>query len=223
MIHERNRNPIACTSGILRAMSRDADLNRLRRALCGPLPGAAAHQRMAPAHRSDDWAGRNDEPIRSAVLVLLAPDAAGLSVLLTLRSAHLRSHTGQISFPGGRLEPDETPEQAACRECEEETGIPAHLPDVLGRLTPIRSPASPGAVQPIVGWVDEPAVPIIHPHEVEEAFWQPLAALGEPHVEEWDLRGTKRQVPCWHVHRVPLWGLTACVIEELKTILNGQF
>lgn len=223
MIHERNRIPIAPPSGILRAMSRGADLNRIRWALRGPLPGRAAHLRMAPSMRNLEMPERDDEPVRSAVLVMLTPDATGLSVLLTLRSVALRSHTGQISFPGGRIEPGETPEEAALRECEEETGIPTHLPEILGRLTPISSPASPGAVIPVVAWVDAPAIPVIHPQEVEEAFWQPLADLGEPLVEEWDLRGTKRQVPCWRVHRVPLWGLTACVLSELKTILNAQF
>lgn len=198
------------------------DRIHLIRGLRGPLPGRAAHLRMAPSMRPMELRDRDEEPVRSAVLVLLTPDPTGLSVLLTLRSTALRSHTGQISFPGGRIEPGETPEAAALRECEEETGIPAHLPEILGRLTPISSPASPGAVLPVVAWLAADVDLTIHPHEVEEAFWQPLAALGEPLVEEWDLRGTKRQVPCWRVHRVPLWGLTACVLSELKTILKEQ-
>lgn len=199
------------------------DRDHLIRALRSPLPGRDAHLRMAPSMRNHELRNREDEPVRSAVLVLLKPDPTGLSVLLTLRSAALRSHTGQISFPGGRIEPGETPEQAALRECEEEAGIPAHLPDILGRLTPISSPASPGAVLPLVAWMETDVDLSIHPHEVEEAFWQPLGALGEPIVEEWDLRGTTRLVPFWRVHRVPLWGLTACVLSELKTILNAQF
>jgi 8-oxo-dGTP pyrophosphatase MutT (NUDIX family) len=142
--------------------------------------------------------------------------------LLTLRSSTLKSHTGQISFPGGRIEPGETPEDAALRECEEETGIPAHLPEILGRLTPITSPASKGAVLPIVAWLDEDVPIRIHPDEVEEAFWQPLDELGEPTVTEWELRGMKMLVPHWPVHRVPLWGLTACVLEELRQLLNVE-
>lgn len=183
-----------------------------------------------------------EKDILSAVLVLLtshpslrsgqalAPRASQSSssfvprpsshVLLTLRSSRLRTHTGQLSFPGGRIEPGETPEQAALRECEEETGIPAHLPEVLGRLTPISSPASFGAVMPIVAWLHQDVPIIPHPDEVDEAFWQPLDALGEPVVSEWELRGMKLMVPHWPIHRVPLWGLTACVIEELRTILR---
>ena len=143
-------------------------------------------------------------------------------ILLTLRSSTLKSHTGQISFPGGRIEPGETPEAAALRECEEETGIPAHLPEILGRLSPITSPASKGAVLPIVAWLHEDTEIHIHPAEVEEAFWQPLDDLGEPLITEWELRGMHVLVPHWPVHRVPLWGLTACVLEELRQLLNVE-
>lgn len=166
----------------------------------------------------------DDVDIRSAVLVLLTSHVFQPTshVLLTLRSSTLLSHTGQISFPGGRIEPGETPEVAALRECEEETGIPLHLPEILGRLTPITSPVSRGAVLPIVAWLHE-KVPIrIHPIEVEEAFWQPLDELGDPVVTEWELRGAKHLVPHWPVHRVPLWGLTACVLEELRQLLKVE-
>lgn len=186
---------------------------------------------MSPYPLDEALKGRKDEEeILSAVLVLLtSPSASSIVsrptnyVLLTLRSSTLRSHTGQISFPGGRIEPGETPETAALRECEEETGIPAHLPEILGRLSPITSPASKGAVLPIVAWLHEEVPVRIHPDEVEEAFWQPLDELSDPVVTEWELRGRKMLVPHWPVHRVPLWGLTACVLSELKTILNVEF
>ena len=186
----------------------------------------AAHSVMSPYRLDEGMNGRKDEEeILSAVLVLLTshPSLRSSLVLLTLRSSTLRSHTGQISFPGGRIEPGETPEAAALRECEEETGIPAHLPEVLGRLSPITSPASKGAVLPIVAWLHEEVPVRIHPDEVEEAFWQPLDELGEPVVTEWELRGRKMLVPHWPVHRVPLWGLTACVLSELRQLLNVEF
>jgi 8-oxo-dGTP pyrophosphatase MutT (NUDIX family) len=186
---------------------------RLIQALKGTLPGVRAHEKMAPSGvRGNGVSG--EQEILSAVLVLLtsAPSSSLVyrptsHVLLTLRSSTLRSHT---------------PEAAALRECEEETGIPAHLPEVLGRLSPITSPASNGAVLPIVAWLHEEAPIRIHPDEVEEAFWQPLDELGDPVVTEWELRGRKMLVPHWPVHRVPLWGLTACVLSELKTILKEQ-
>lgn len=197
---------------------------RLIEALKGALPGVRAHEKMAPSGvRGNGVSG--EQEILSAVLVLLTSHIAHRSslVLLTLRSSTLKSHTGQISFPGGRLEPGETPEAAALRECEEETGIPAHLPEILGRLTPITSPASKGAVLPIVAWLHEDVPIRIHPDEVEEAFWQPLDELGEPLITEWELRGMKMLVPHWPVHRVPLWGLTACVLSELRQLLKFQF
>ncbi len=199
---------------------------RLISALAGTLPGIGAHRKMAPYRMDEQMKGQKEEiEVRSAVLVLLTshPSLRSGHVLLTLRSSTLRSHTGQISFPGGRIEPGETPEIAALRECEEETGIPSHLPQLLGRLTPITSPASVGAVLPIVAWLDE-EVPIrIQPDEVDEAFWQPLDDLGEPLISEWELRGMKLMVPHWPIHRVPIWGLTACVLEELKTILQESY
>lgn len=73
---------------------------------------------------------------------------------------------------------------------------------------------------PVVAWLDTPPDLHINPHEVVEAFWQPLDTLGKPVVEEWHLRGMLRQVPFWPVHRVPLWGLTACVLAELMAILD---
>lgn len=197
---------------------------RLIEALKGALPGVVAHEKMAPSGvRGNGVSGQQE--ILSAVLVLLTSHIAHRSslVLLTLRSSTLKSHTGQISFPGGRLEPGETPEAAALRECEEETGIPAHLPEILGRLTPITSPASKGAVLPIVAWLHDDVPIRIHPDEVEEAFWQPLDELGEPLITEWELRGMKMLVPHWPVHRVPLWGLTACVLSELRQLLKFQF
>lgn len=203
---------------------------RLIDALKGVLPGVAAHRMMSPYRLDEGMNGQNDEKeILSAVLVLLTPPSSSSlvsrptsHVLLTLRSSTLRSHTGQISFPGGRIEPGETPEDAALRECEEETGIPAHLPEILGRLTPITSPASKGAVLPIVAWLHEDVPIRIHPDEVEEAFWQPLDELGEPLITEWELRGMNVLVPHWPVHRVPLWGLTACVLSELRQLLNVE-
>jgi 8-oxo-dGTP pyrophosphatase MutT (NUDIX family) len=198
---------------------------RLIEALALPLPGVVAHRRMAPSRLDEMMNGQKEEQeILSAVLVLLTSRIAHRSshILLTLRSSTLKSHTGQISFPGGRIEPGETPEAAALRECEEETGIPAHLPEILGRLSPITSPASKGAVLPIVAWLHEDTQIRIHPDEVEEAFWQPLDDLGEPLITEWELRGMHVLVPHWPVHRVPLWGLTACVLEELRQLLNVE-
>jgi 8-oxo-dGTP pyrophosphatase MutT (NUDIX family) len=198
---------------------------RLIEALALPLPGVVAHRRMAPFRLDEMMNGQKEEQeILSAVLVLITSRIAHRSshILLTLRSSTLKSHTGQISFPGGRIEPGETPEAAALRECEEETGIPAHLPEILGRLSPITSPASKGAVLPIVAWLHEDTQIRIHPDEVEEAFWQPLDDLGEPLITEWELRGMHVLVPHWPVHRVPLWGLTACVLEELRQLLNVE-
>jgi mutator protein MutT len=115
----------------------------------------------------------------AAVAVVVVPDAEGrAAVLLTLRASGLRRHSGQWALPGGRLEPGETPEEAALRELEEEVGLtlsPGHL---LGRLDdyPTRSGF---VITPVVLWgTDAPLRP--DPNEVAEVYLVPAGDLLEP-------------------------------------------
>lgn len=200
------------------ANSAQSRIERLERALAGPLPGAEAHRRLAPLTEE----GRlrlipHGEPgdVRAAVLVLLTWGPDGWELLLTERAASLRSHTGQLACPGGRLEPGESPIRAALREAWEETGLEPARVRVLGTLSPVRSPNSKGDVLPVVGVVASKPDLRLQESEVAHAFWIRLADLGEPRTELWELNGMRLQVPHWPVHRVPLWGLTAAIVAEL--------
>ena len=89
----------------------------------------------------------------AAVLVGLVEREAGLSVLLTRRADTLRSHTGQVAFPGGRSDPGETPWETALREAQEEIGLDPSLVELAGLSTPFRTAGTGFQITPVVGFV----------------------------------------------------------------------
>ena len=129
----------------------------------------------------DDGARQQDAAqTAAAVLVPVMAHASGLSVLFTQRTVHLRSHSGQVSFPGGRAEPqDPTPEFTALREAEEEIGLAPGRVEVLGRL-PEYFTRTGYRVTPVVGVIQPPVALAPDPREVDEVFEVPLDFLLDP-------------------------------------------
>ena len=120
-------------------------MRALRQAL-RELPGGDAQLRMSPNPRMPwDPSKFADGGRDAAALLLLYPHGDHWHLPLTVRGSGLRDHTGQVSLPGGRLDPGETIEGAAVREAAEEVGIPAHSVRIAGRLTPVQIP-KPAAV-----------------------------------------------------------------------------
>ncbi|CAD2214107.1 NUDIX domain containing protein, putative [Angomonas deanei] len=119
----------------------------------------------------------------SAVLILLSPPSAGsevpdLCITLTERSNKVSTHKGQMSFPGGRIDPGETPVEAATREAEEEVGLLPCSYDVLGQLTTIASDHKNAPLTPVVAFTPEVATPhIASPDEVESIQYLHLSSL----------------------------------------------
>ncbi len=137
-------------------------------------------------------------------------------MLLTVRHANLPSHAGQIAFPGGRIEPGETAEEAALREAWEEVALDPEIARPLGLLPALLSPHG-YHVRPVLAWLPKRPLPVPNPAEVTEAFWAPLGELAATKAwSEWrENRGLRRKV--WHFpwRGRDIWGLTANVLHEL--------
>ena len=189
----------------------------------GNLPGDEAFSRLAPLTNGVNRRllyKPNINTQESAVLVLLALRRERLQVVFTLRSNRLDSHSGEISFPGGRMEEGETPEKAALRETEEEIGIQPYTIKIIGGLTPIYIPISNSYITPIVGFSKQF---ILNRDEVQEAFTVPLDYFSFNNVQtkEYNIRNDNIKMPFWKIHRaVPLWGATAMILSELIIICN---
>lgn len=159
----------------------------------------------------------------AAVLVPLFEEEDQARVILTRRSGRLRSHTGEVSFPGGRLEPGEAPLAAALREAGEEVGLIADDVEIIGQLEPLATLSSRSGITPFVGVL--PARPVLHPnpHEVEHAFDVALAELMDEAVyreERWDTEwASDRPVHFFDLAEDIVWGATARILHQLLELV----
>jgi 8-oxo-dGTP pyrophosphatase MutT (NUDIX family) len=116
-----------------------------------------------------------------AVLMLFGDGPDGGELLLTERAHDMRSHPGQVSFPGGSIDPGETAVEAALREAQEEVGLDPASVEVFGRLPELWLPPSNFAVTPILGWWREPSeVSVVSAAEVHAIHHAPIAELLDP-------------------------------------------
>lgn len=159
---------------------------------------------------------------RAAVLVPILDAPSGPQVLFTIRAAELRSHAGQIAFPGGRLEPGEDSVAAALRETFEEVGLVLGPANVLGELGDHPSPFGFVAT-PVVARVPWPQDLAPDPGEVAATFEVPLADLLaiEPTSEERQLLHYRRNLYSYRWHDHDIWGFTGNVVKELLDVLRG--
>lgn len=197
--------------------------SRLTTALAGPLPGVAAQARMAPQPRGGWPTGYSPEHLRHAAgLLLFFPVAQEPHLVLTVRSTLVR-HAGQVSLPGGVIEPGESAEAAALREAREEIGCASDGLDLLGRLTPVDIPVSGFRLHPVVAIADTRPVLTPSDDEVARILELPLHILLNPAIRSHQpmQRGTvELDVPVFRVEDVTVWGATAMVLAEVLTILG---
>jgi 8-oxo-dGTP pyrophosphatase MutT (NUDIX family) len=199
-------------------------VTRLEAALRGALPGADAQALMSPRPRSE-WRGDfNAARVRVAAgLLLLFPRGSNVHLVLTVRAGTLERHSGQVSLPGGAVDPGETYERAALREAHEEIGLRMEDVRTLGALTPIDIHVSGFRLHPIVGATAAP--PALRPSDAEVAriLEIPLDRLMDPRCVGWKALtrdGHAVTAPAFVVEDAEIWGATAMVLAEFLTVLG---
>lgn len=169
--------------------------------------------------------GREHETTSAAVLVPIINHPQGLTVLFTQRSANLPDHPGQISFPGGRCEPDDPSALAAAlRESAEEIGLNPATVSAIGELANYQT-VTGYSVTPVVGWIEPPLTLTPDPVEVADVFEVPLDFLldaGNYQQRSRTLHGRTR-----YYYAVPyqdrfIWGATAAMLLILYHTLKGD-
>jgi 8-oxo-dGTP pyrophosphatase MutT (NUDIX family) len=161
---------------------------------------------------------------QSAVLIALFPGEQGAEVVLTRRSQTLNSHKGEISFPGGRLDPGETPIQAALREAHEEVALDPSLVTVVGELDQIATMVSRSLIVPIVGTLAERPELRASAGEVDRILTAPLVDLLDAEVyreERWGQAPLDRAIHFFELDDETVWGATGRIMVQLLSIATG--
>lgn len=193
--------------------------DRLRAALAAIVadtpPGRIAY--------GEDRLAASTPAVPAAVLVpFVLSNPAG--VLLTKRTAHLKRHAGQVSFPGGRIDPtDENPEAAALREAEEEIALdPSHV-EVLGRL-PDHITGTGYRITPVLGLLPPGLAYELSPNEVDAIFELPLSVLLDPQApqrQRQHVNGQWREYWVWPHPEHFIWGATAAILVHVAQRLRA--
>jgi 8-oxo-dGTP pyrophosphatase MutT (NUDIX family) len=181
-------------------------------------------ERAAPSGFSDDAPfARQPDPgapprLRSAAVLLpIVERPGGLTVLLTLRSSDLRAHSGQVAFPGGKIDAGETPREAALREAEEEIGLEGRFIEPLGWLDPYFT-GTGFRVAPLVALVEPSFALEVNKLEVDEVFETPFAFLMNPAnhlLEDREWMGRRRKYYAMPHEGRYIWGATAGILRNL--------
>ena len=204
--------------------------NRLKTELRKGLPGTEVQWLMASSDRRlKDFPRIPGKDARlAAVLILIYPVNGSVHTVFMQRHDYVGVHGGQISFPGGKMEPSDMDIIAtAIREANEETGVPVSLINILGTLTPLFIPVSNMLVTPVLGWTE---VKPEFKHQAEEVvflFDAELRRFLDPtiiKVKTMTIRSIPVDVKYYDYDGNVIWGATAMILNELLTIIreNGM-
>ncbi len=191
-----------------------------------PLPGTEAQFRMAHVERQLNLLRyKTPENARlSGVMILLFESEGRIKVPLILRPVDSGIHSGQVSLPGGRQEPEDADLRiTALRETQEEIGISASDVDVIGKLTHLYIPTSNFLVHPYIGILEKDAHFNAEEKEVVRIISMDLESLmDERTVKEKMMKlstGQSINTPCFSIEGEMVWGATAMILSELKSLL----
>ena len=199
----------------------------LQQTLAKDLPGREAQLKMSPL--PVDWRRFSlDAPAtakKSAVLLLFYPEASGVYFPLIKRPSYPGAHSGQVSFPGGKVEPsDPDLVYTALREAEEEIGIDAGKVEVLGRLTDLYIPTSNFLVSPILGFLNETPRFVPEAREVDRIIPTAMSMIGHPQIRQRTTlligEGRHLETPYFALDGEVVWGATAMILSELLQLLE---
>ncbi len=194
------------------------------------LPGTEVQWQMASSDRFKKSFPMTPsvDALVAAVLILLYPHEQSIYTILMQRPDYNGVHGGQISFPGGKREPeDKDVIQTALREASEETGLNPDKVEVIGKLTPLYIPVSNIIVNPVIGWTGEKPHFNHKPDEVKflieadlKRFLDPLIVKTKP----FEIRGEKIEVKYFDYQENTIWGATAMIMQEFLVIIRkGRF
>jgi 8-oxo-dGTP pyrophosphatase MutT (NUDIX family) len=201
----------------------------LQERLLVPLPGKDAHLKMSPQPVD---LRRFESPLRddirkSGVLLLFYPNHQSICFPLIKRPEYPGFHSGQIAFPGGKMEiGDQNIIQTALREAEEEIGIDRSQVKVLGQLSDLYIPTSNFLVSPIVGFVESRPELIGDPHEVARILITDLSYILGPEIRKEKIldleQGVQLNAPYFEIDGEVVWGATAMILSELIHVIQYQ-
>ena len=167
----------------------------------------------------------SDGPLIKAAVLVPIVDRGEPAIVFTKRTERVGQHKGQISFPGGVVDPtDASLLAAALRECEEEIALPRSIVEPLGVLDDTETVATRFVITPFVGLVREPVTWQPDGEEIERVIEVPFAALmaeGSFRVEMWDRNGVERPVYFFDYEGDTIWGATARILTHYLNLLKA--
>ena len=206
----------------------------LKNKLQNELPGVDSQQIMTPKFKGKPFRNivAGDDAKRSSVLLILEEQNSTnkFDIILTLRSSNLNKHSGQISFPGGRIDEGETEIDAAKRETFEEIGLESNYYEMIGKLSTLFVPPSNNIITPFIALLNSKPIYDANPDEVEEIFSVPIDNLVKNDSIKYYtdvFNGIEVEIPYFDVHpTTKLWGATSMILSELLVIYKeylGKF
>jgi len=208
-------------------MQFEEHIQKIKNSLLKPLPGEPAQYLMAPGERKSKSVYLSDHVNyrSSSVLILLYPDKSGQpSTLLIQRPGNQGVHSGQIAFPGGKIEAGETSEGAALREANEEVGVSPEQISIIGELTSLYIPVSNFLVHPFIGTSTVTPEFIPSPDEVQALLPATIGQLLLMPVGEMPFKTSygSLNAPYFDFQGKPIWGATAMIISEFRELIQRK-